>query len=190
MTIGFPTTILAAMSLFLVACMAGNEAPGPSLVLPEGTHPVGSGLPISAPNVPLSFGAITVCLDRPGNVTVYSVRPKDPTGGLTVTDFALRPNPAWHHHNMLGDQVGTLSDAWFHGVRRVTLVCEAKTGRSSELGLQVTKTGQGNGTSRSFIIRWHSRDRSGSLTVPFALVLCAGPTADTPACAVGPLMPG
>jgi hypothetical protein len=188
--IGLPTAVVAAMGLFLVACMAGNEAPGPSLVLPEGTHPVGSGLPISAPNVPLSFGAITVCLDRPGNVTVDSVRPKDPTGGLTVTDFALRPNPAWHHHNMLGDQVGTLSDAGFHGVRRVTLVCEAKTGRSSELGLQVTKTGQGNGTSRSFIIRWHSRDRSGSLTVPFALVLCAGPTADTPACAVGPLTPG
>jgi hypothetical protein len=125
---------------------------------------------------------MVVCLDRPGSVTIDQVRPQSPTGGFTVTDFALRENPAWHSKDQLAEARGQLPAVGFRGARTANLACDDATGRGHELGVQITKTGQGNATSRGFMVAWHGKGRRGRLDVPLAVVLCQGPTADVAAC--------
>jgi hypothetical protein len=132
---------------------------------------------------------MVVCLDRPGSVTIDAVRPQQPTGGFTVTDFAVRENPSLHSRDQLGEAPGTLASVGFDDDRTATLACDVGTGRGHELGVQVTKTGTGNATSRGFAVSWHSQERRGTLTVPLAVLLCQGPTANIPACDTSGLLP-
>jgi hypothetical protein len=52
----------------------------------------GVGFHDTRPNAPYLGGDVVTCLDRPGRVVIERVEPIKPTGGLTVTGFAVIPN--------------------------------------------------------------------------------------------------
>jgi hypothetical protein len=77
--------------LVLVACTAAP--PDPGLRVAGDMRPVQGGAYGVAPGDPVAWGSIILCLREPGAATIEQVRLVDPTRGLSLDVFAVRPNP-------------------------------------------------------------------------------------------------
>lgn len=86
----------AALSVLwaVMGCSPGGSASEqPHLVVPGDGLGGAAKLPNVTGGVPYSLGSLTVCLDRPGRATIEAVTMAEPSGGLAVRAFAVRPNP-------------------------------------------------------------------------------------------------
>lgn len=201
---GAPGRLTAALALSLAALVGitGCHQHGPRAGSGSGSRPgsghaarpvlrfAGDGLPFgdaisSAPaGQKFSFGGLVVCLTRPGQVRVDAVTARDAIGGLQVTDFALRPNPVLRHRVGLRDSRRPLDATGFRGDHIASLRCSRRTQRGEELGLEVSKSSEGNARSTGWVLhyRWHGKPKR--LTIPMRLVLCADPDVEAKGCAL------
>jgi hypothetical protein len=129
---------------------------------------------------------MVLCLSSPGRVTITSVEPIHPRGGLTVQAFAVRPNPsiATPPGGMVGDDRTTLWRLGFaKGHHVVTTACGSPgSGKGVELAVQATRPGPEDAASDAWRISWRSATSSGSVDFPLAVELCGEKTAAAPAC--------
>jgi hypothetical protein len=182
------TLQLAAWSLAAMTLLGGCGGSGPALQAVG--DPTGGVVEFSVgAEQPWIFGALTLCLSAPGQVTVTSVTIHPgpwPVGGLHVEAFATRPNPWTHLAPPLGAQPSTLA-AFGHGfvvggAQQVveTSSCptqaelDTNTWRGgTELGVQVAKDLPGTGAGDGLDITYTSAGSSHSMVIHFAIVLCA-----------------
>lgn len=168
-----------ATLVLLTACSTVPPSPASSLEYP------GSGTFAAAiPSVPAelleSLGGIVLCVTH-DSATVTSVTPVDPTGGLTVTEWGLEPNPfQLDNHDGVGQAPGPLPATYKRdgaaGV--VTGHCPPTIDGPwsevvSELGITVRKPGRTTASAAALMIHYRIGDQEGTLTVPYAITLCA-----------------
>ena len=177
--------------LCLTSCSTGPDIRGTVtdspeevvLQLPGEPGPAAAGVPLPAVDRPLSVGLDpVVCLSGPGSVTITGVRGRGATANLAVEDFAVRSNPSLTGDLRLGEERVPLAEAGFDTSKHEVDVACGKGGTGYEVGVQVARTGPGIATTRGFYLDWSSGDRSGSLLVPLAVLLCDLPTALTKRC--------
>ena len=174
----------------LVGCAALTDG-GPTLRSPVNGS-VMVGMPGMTPGAHLSAGAIPVCLDQPGSVTVTRVEPVDPTGGMRVLAFAVRDVPPGTE--ILGSAVGGLSELGLtsaqQGNRTVSGVCAPDPDSSPEpdpvsparwVDLVVTVTAdQLPAHTESLRIQYRtSGGREDAVISRFGIVMCGGSTTDS-----------
>lgn len=132
---------------------------------------------------PLVFGSMMVCLRQPGSVEVRSIEPLLPMGGVTIRAFGLRPNPLW---TGAGPSViarsGFLKSSGFTRNHQVTLTCDSSTGRSDELGIELSKSTSAMASLRGFLIHYVSEGTAGTLRFPYHIVLCTAPRVENAQC--------
>jgi hypothetical protein len=139
----------------------------------------GASLPSQAGR-PLTLGAFPVCLTEPGVAFIDAVTVIEPQGGLSVTDYRVRPIRG---QVMFGEDSVSLARSDFGGTRRVTTQCGGDLD-GEELAVELTKALPVNARGRGLLVRWHAAHRRGSITMPIHVVLCEGPNQDVPECDV------
>ena len=172
-------SLTAAVTPAVVAPSAGGRLlwPGPNSAVGEGT--------LSDRGVPVSFGSIALCgtgTSQP--LRILSVAPIDPTGGLTVTAFATRPNPFLAKPpggGMLGESRRPLSAEGFRpgGVQQVA-ACEPPRADTegyplAPTELAVTFVRPGDKRAEDKALRIHYADEHGNqhdYRLELRIVLC------------------
>jgi hypothetical protein len=187
--------VLASASIGLCAC----APPGSSSSNPVATSPIanrsdtgplrvadnGSRFSIALPAVPAgqvdSFRTKMLC-STGVPVTVRSVAPVLPVGGLRVTWWGVRPNPfqAATPTPETGQVVGYFPDAFERHVPSAAVVrgsCPDASGTPtdvlSELAISVTKPGKPTAYTDAFKIEYTYQGGSGVTTMQFGIALCA-----------------
>lgn len=165
-------SLVALSSSILIVSACGSN--WPRLASP-GMHAVRLGVPYVKPGRPVSVGEMTVCLTRPGEITITDVKPVDPVGTVDVEAFAVRPNPVTRGGQFLGGDQGPLSKHGFSDSHQVAGACKANDGSTSyELGLQLTKPTSADVGVAGWDVVYRSRGHNGTLRLPFAIALCSG----------------
>jgi hypothetical protein len=97
------------------------------------------------------FGALMVCLDRPGRVEIREVVPD---GDLSVTGFATRPNPMARGELGVGSVPATLEA---HGLspQPLTLVCDGSSLNLHEVVVEL-RAGEHTTSTKGFTIHYVS----------------------------------
>lgn len=144
-------------------------------------NPSGEEVPRVSVGAPITTEGFMVCLDAPGSAELTAVVPVG-ASGLEVTDFAVRPNP-YTRGGELADMYGSLPAKYFvPGHRTVDRPC-GKPGDSTDIGIEVVRTGDAVGRATSFRIEYRSGTSSRHLDLPYELVLCPT-TSKSPSCAL------
>jgi hypothetical protein len=161
------------------AVLTGCRDASPRL---EFSSPVGGGgvgLPHVRAGEQWSIGMeSTICLSRPGAVTITNVSPVKGTG-VRVVDFAVRPNQVWRPtpSRVEGDFLGTRhqSLAWLgFTATRVDVACSKNPARGYELAIRVAKTTVQTAHSSGWLVSYAGGGHSGTFTMPFTLTLAPG----------------
>jgi hypothetical protein len=173
--------LLAALLVLLSACTSHPTA-HISLGGPLNTTESAIG---NVPRLsPVSFGEVSVCLDRPGSARITGVRLIGSTG-MKVTNFAVRPSPFMTPGaTMLGADYGTLTAHGFPIGRTVEWVCTGpdtpeSSFRAYEFALEVERTGPSAAMTSSYDIEYVSTGHKGSAHVPMSIYLCPGQPSQT-----------
>jgi len=186
-----------------VACLAFALAGGcdsastedggsPRLTVPNFQGPAGVALPGIKAGSPYSLGDLTICLDRPGSVTITKVEPRNPYGGLAVDTFAVIPNPQERGEDGFTDQPKALANLGIQ-TNQPAIVdhpCPPTTAepdpngepQSKSLLLQFSKpTGKTAGDD-GLIVKYVSDGQAHTLTIDFTVILCAADDTTTEHC--------
>ena len=166
---------LAAIAVAQSVISACGSGP-PSLAAP-GLHSAGAGFAHvrQAQAVSIGFEG-TVCLDKPGSVTVTAITPNQ-AEGLRVIGFALRPNENWRPtpsplgRGFLGMDPRPLRRLGFKA-HIVDAVCDSKTGSGYEPAVRVVKTTQGRARTVGWTISYTRRGHPGTFQWPLTVDLC------------------
>jgi hypothetical protein len=164
---------IAAATALTVGCTRGVTGPR----IPDaGDGWAAAAIPDRRGGVPYPFvGAINLCIDRPGSVTITDVHMEHSEGGLRVDGFATRrkiatgtyPGPVTFSETLA--ELGFAPDA-----RTVDTVCGKGDADVTEFALQFSKPT--DATARGAIV--HVTYQSGTVTlthrIGFELILCAG----------------
>jgi hypothetical protein len=111
----------------------------------------------------------SLCVSEPGQVTVTSIEPADPRGGLDVTDFSVVPRG--DDMAILGAAGGRLRDEpSYHGTKTVTVPCS--TSRGADLFLELYKPGDRDAETPEFIVHYDSDDDDRTARLRFGFGLC------------------
>jgi hypothetical protein len=161
----------------------------PRLIWPN-NGAFGVAIPFSSDPRPWSFGAIPLCLDKPGHIVVDRLVPLGGSGGLSVVDVATRPHVGVSEgvgETLFGNSQRDLGAEGFAITRPavVDAVCPPSLTTSypgrviyDELGVQVRRTAGGNGEFRSVRLDYTSNGHHEHITIAWSLKLC-GPQART-----------
>lgn len=185
--VGGPRRWLSAVGLLaLLAVAIAGSAPRARLEVAGGpllNYSVQS-IAHLQPHHLVSVGEMVVCASGPGAVTITSVTPVNPVGGIRVKAFAVRRNPNDEHppQDQLGDDRRPLSAVGFGHSHAVNTVCGADPGAGYELGLELVKPSPAPASAAGWQIRYRSGDGAGTMTFPFGMVLCSRLRADAPEC--------
>lgn len=172
--------VVSSSLLVTAGCSTGSN--WPRLASP-GMRSVRLGLAYVKPGRPVSVGEMSICLTRPGKVTITGVKPVEPVGQVTVQAYAVRPNPSMRGGEFLGGDQGTLSSHGFTKSHLVDGVCRKNDGSTSyELGLQLTKPTSAATGVAGWDVAYRSEGHAAVLRLPFAVALCSG-VAWEPSCA-------
>ncbi len=177
--------LLALGALAIAAGCNSQPAAAIRIAGEEGTH-IGTAFSFVAHGQPLSFGAITVCLTQPAVATITAVSLREPTGGLEVDDFAVRPVPS--DGNLLGNVFVPLRATGFAAASRATMrgscAADGSVPRDSvaaadpagdvfEMAIQVSWSSGAAATASGIEIAYTVDGSSGSSTIPWAVGVCA-----------------
>jgi hypothetical protein len=153
------------------------------LIAPGFQGPAGVALPDIEAGSPYSLGDLTICLDRPGSVTITNVEPRNPYGGRAVDAFAVIPNPLERGEDDFTDVPKSLADL---GVQTAapavvdhpcpnseTLEPDpAGEPRSRSLLRQFSKPTDETAGDDGLVIKYRSGEQSSVLTLAFSVILC------------------
>jgi hypothetical protein len=116
-------------------------------------------------------------LDKPGSVKVADVHASG--GDVTVSGFALRPNPFLTGGQMIGSMTGTLAHAGLTpGPAAVTQVCDPAAGAVDELVVQLHNDGITAARSDGLTVTYDADGQTHVLQIPHGFVQCAKPIED------------
>lgn len=149
-------------------------------VYPSGEDPADGWAQFTYPSEagePYSFQGIRACITGAGDdVVVERVEPVDPRG-LRVTGFAVQD--VGFDARGGGDEQATLAELGYPaGVQTARTHCEdsrpvrSPTGMSNVV-LEVRRDTPDWGGARAFLVHWRAGQRTGTVFVPFAIVLCS-----------------
>ncbi|NRQ50765.1 hypothetical protein [Aeromicrobium stalagmiti] len=170
--------LLAALCIVVVATAIvvtrGTTDDGPALVSEaDGSTSATLGSVDAKEYRSAYFGS--VCVSGPGKVTIRSIAPIDPQGGLKVTDFSVvtrRDDAA-----LLGASNGRLRDEpSFQGGHTVTTTCPGEP--YAELFVEVYKPGLADTGAHEFTITYDSDGDTRSTKLRFGFGLCTSNTCD------------
>ena len=153
--------------------MAGSE---------DGRHPVSDGVGNVAPGAPVVWGSVLVCVSEPGTATITSVEPVDPVGGLTVDDFAVRPNPWKAGVDAVGAAHSDLEHLGFGTAKTVDVPCGSPE-IGMELAIQASRPREENAASYGWKVTYSAQGDTGTFEIPVSVQLCGDGPAWKPDCA-------
>ncbi len=164
-----PLWVPGLLTLTLTAGCASPNAPTAGayakLVMPVEPNYVTSGYP-SAAGRSWVHGSLTVCLDRPGEVTVTDVTVLE--GDLEVTGWALRDGRLRVNTGFVGDLPGTVASNAIPNTNAITEVC---ADNSYEVIVQL-KAGTKTTEARGFVVHYESSHGERTLELPERLIVC------------------
>jgi predicted small lipoprotein YifL len=175
--------VVRAITVLLLAAVcgafAGCGSNSPQLIFPPpGVNAGGVGLPSVRLGEKYSVGMeSTICLSKPGVVTLTEVTPVHGSG-LRVVGSAMRPNQNWKPTpsrvpgSFLGEQRQALGWLGFTG-KTVDVACAKNTPKGYELAVRVAKTTVGTAHASGWVVTYESSGHTGTLRVPFSLTLHA-----------------
>jgi hypothetical protein len=184
--VGVVPVLLLLIALTVAAVIGLNLGRGPSLIFPASVSSGGVAVPRAHLGDRWTIGMeSTICLDKPGKVEISSVTPVRPRG-LRVTGFAVRPNQNWKPTQgvrgaFLGEGRGPLQQFGFTS-RTVDVACQRNTPRGYELAVRLLKTTSGPAGASGWVVSYRASGRTGSLGIPFGLLLCPALSADAARC--------
>jgi hypothetical protein len=169
---------LSALAGLLVVLLTGcgshaGSSAGPQLVtLGHNSQNVAMGNGRVKPGVKTSFGGMVLCLDRTGSVTVTGAEPVNPTGGIRIDQYGVRPSPFWKGGTGIGVQAGDLAHNGFKAGRKVNVTCDPKTGRGYELAITVAMPDTTEAKMTGVKVDYTSAGQQKSVIFPITLFLC------------------
>jgi hypothetical protein len=178
--------LLVSVAVVVSAVIGLNLSRGPSLTTPGPANPAWVGVARAHLGDRWSIGMeSTICLDRPGRVEITSVTPVRPHG-LRVIGFAVRPNQSWKPTQgvrgaFLGEVRAPLQRLGFTG-RTVDVACQHDTPKGYELAVRLLKTTSGPAVASGWVVTYRASARTGTLAIPFGLLLCPAKSADARRC--------
>lgn len=174
-----------AAVLAISACSATE--PGELQVVGGSVSPAASSILNVSADEPVSVGLIRLCVEGADQITITSVAPRQPTGGLTVRDFAIRTVPASPPGDAaFGEHKGSLGSLGVADLPRVVSTrcgAEVTSGATlSEAIIEFARTGDDVGDSQGLEFTYGEPGSHEPLFVPFRTVLCPTGQAAHPLC--------
>jgi len=168
---------VVVLAVSVVAACGPSKSGGPTLELAGGSaggRSIEQDIGHVADGSPISIGAMLICLDRPGEVTLMGISLEGTHGRIGVDEFAVRPNPLATGEAGLGATRGGLGSANFIvGRRTVSKQCRGAAS-AYELGVEVSRASPGIASFDGLAVHYASSSSSGILRIPMSLALCAG----------------
>lgn len=177
----------SALVLVLPAILiaAGCSTSGPYLRVPGQDPPAPSELVMygNQNGQSMTVGDIMLCVSEPGSVTVTDVAFSGAYGDVSIEAFAVRPNPATRHANLIGSTPTPLADIGdgfvVGGPQVIDAVCPtpeqfATSTSDDELAIQMSRSSGQLGGGSGLNITYDSAGQRRSYTVPYAFWLCSG----------------
>jgi hypothetical protein len=121
--------------------------------------------PANSNPAPWTFGAVPMCLDRPGKVTITSLTP---LGAKDIRAVAVSVSEHW---STFGASQRSLAAEGFPASAVVDAQCS--TGVVNVMGSTFARTGDGPGEFSSLQVNYDSAGHHLHLTIPWHLKLCA-----------------
>jgi hypothetical protein len=178
--------MIVRAALVLAVVLLGGEGctprEHPRLVWPGDGSAAGAALPDTRANQPYSFGALIVCLDRPGTVTIEDIAVDKPKGGLRITAFAVRRNPMEAGGSSFGNAAKKLDETGFV-TSSVDVSTHCPNGkivkhefsgeyRSTELAVEFVKPSAATAQGQGLTVTYRSGKDTHTLDIDFSVVLC------------------
>jgi hypothetical protein len=165
---------LVAVALACSGCLWGGDTT--RLTFAGTPNHVGEGAARIRPGMPVSVGGISVCLTRPGRVTIDDVSMVGPVGGIKVDGWTLLNHPEQATSRFVGTDRRSMRSYGFPLTHTVDMVCKPHLDYAylDELVVQVERTDAHDAGFRALRIEWSSDDDRGTLDVPLAVALCNG----------------
>ena len=132
------------------------------------------------PGRPYLVSVNTLCLDGVRTAALDDVTV--PRGGLTVTDFAVRPRLGPPSLGMGSGAEGSLADAGFGDARSFSGQCDDEA--YTELAVELSRNDVGPAHTERLDVHWSAGLRSGVVSVPVTVTFCP-PGDATELCAGG-----
>lgn len=169
--------LLLSLTSLIAGCGEANSSPYDSLKWP-GDGAASITLPATGAGQAYTFGSVVLCTSGERGITVSSVRPVNPTGGMTVRAFSLRPRDP-NSGAMFGAEQMTLERAGFDP-SATTVAGRCSKNAFSELGVELAR-GPGSGRTTALDIYYEGAGKQRFVRVPLSITLCS-PTDSTPHC--------
>jgi hypothetical protein len=140
---------------------------------------------------PYAFDDATLCLTERGAVTIEKVEVAEPTGGLRVQMFSIRPARQGQQFNYLSDPRQRLAEVGYptKGPMIVDRKCPKDTTKTpggdegaSLLAVELVKPANATATGNGFVVTYRSNRKQHQVYVPLGIVLCSGKTEKLPEC--------
>jgi hypothetical protein len=178
------TEVEAAEEVFLAR---RRWLPSAAVATVPGDGSFGIDVPAQGGKVGWSFGSMMLCLDGVDSAAVESVEVQ--SGGLRVTDFAVRPEPNPGRDGvtlLFGSEPRALAATDFGGGRTVRGRCADED--YTELAVELSRPAGGTAHADGLVVHWSSGGlRSGTVRIPGQFVLCDAATTDAPDCDPDPV---
>lgn len=167
----------AGLGLILLVLAGLALLDGPDLTM--NANSVTEGVPRIHQGDTVTIGSMFSCLDDAGSVTITDIAPVGATG-LTVTGWAIRPNPFWQRPPstrpgddpmMVGAERRTLASLRFPASRVVDVQC-GRNGEGFEFAVEVRKTADGPAGASGWTVTYTSGGRTKQIEFPHAVRLC------------------
>ncbi len=173
-------------------CASSARGAGDAQLSFDGFTGGGVGYTNSRSNTPYTVGDLVTCLDRPGHLVINRIELIEPTGGLTLDDFAVIPNDMERGEFGFEDGNRSLADLGLSPGTPVVVDKQcpdwalspdpARKPQSVALLLEYSKPTEATGASDGIAIHYTSGSNNYTVWVPWGLVLCSATDVTTWGC--------
>jgi hypothetical protein len=126
----------------------------------------------------VAFGAITLCVDGPGQATIQSLQFKK-TDHIKILRYAVRTTKFTASGGGLGgSKAGILAEGFTQNSHIVTTRChkdDAPGGEVTELGMDFAADAPGSATGKTLLVGYQLGSRKGTVEIPATITLCSYP---------------
>ena len=167
-------TAIAALGLviaaYLLVVVRLDGASGPSLVVDADGSTSGTLGSVGAKEYRSAYFA-SICVSAPGEITIRSIEPVEPVGGLRVTDFSVVSTKS--RAAILGAASGRLRDEpSYLGTETVTASCSGQN--YADLFVELYKPRPEDASAGEFTIKYDSDGDHREAPLLYDLSLCEG----------------
>jgi len=172
---------IAVLIVALLSVGAGTWWFSSARLVSPGDGSFGIGIPAEGERGTWTFGSLMLCLEGVDSAVVESVEVE--SGGLRVTDFAVRPEPQPGRDGitlLFGAEPTPLAATDLGGDRTVHGRCADQD--YTELAVELTRSTGGTAYADGLLVDWSAGLRSGTVRISGQIVLCAATVIDAPEC--------